>query len=565
MRRIKLYEAFRSDILSKLTLYLKKSGVSDREKSNFINDMKSIFEGYKIPIDKIENSDVDYKAFKKLWNVNTPEFDNEFDTYAIKFWFSSEGKYLGKTGIGKVKYNSKVSADSLFPSHCLDYISENIARSGFLIPSPPVEMDDDGNIIEFKDYINYIKSLPNGTKVIAFLGEIWQYDEGELERIVMGKIYQDDRGQVFIIHNDADHEGSFPSGSDWEQYGDYSWVLNRENGGLCNDHLFLSVYQNGDEPIAYKYETEDLVSDDPEIYNCPVDKVGRIIPFKNKEIEKIKNDANFGIMINIDQILKRGGYKPTDIIKSERGESKAGIIGGPLGLSDDELRKINIDRRTNEIINRLGITTEGIDFTKIGSLLSIFIGNWFIFEFFSAGHRYQIDNILDNIIYLILRLEELESNKDNASLKNTINIYVNSIKKTLIDRKEINRKLNIELGDYLDQIKEQNPEIGNILNEMVNFGKMFTDKTKNTQFNNVLSLKMFSNVVNNIKRTAMNSNNEYSSLLESYIKKFILRENGRLDLYGDSTIPYVFNNVRWMTTIDLGKTLDYAKTFKILI
>ena len=55
MRRVKLYEAFRSNILSKITDYLKKSGISDREKSNFLNDMNSILGSFKIPIDKIEN------------------------------------------------------------------------------------------------------------------------------------------------------------------------------------------------------------------------------------------------------------------------------------------------------------------------------------------------------------------------------------------------------------------------------------------------------------------------------------------------------------------------------
>ena len=69
MRRVKLYEAFRSNILSKITAYLKKSGISDREKSNFLNEMNSILGSFKIPIDKIEYDDVEYKSYRDLWKV----------------------------------------------------------------------------------------------------------------------------------------------------------------------------------------------------------------------------------------------------------------------------------------------------------------------------------------------------------------------------------------------------------------------------------------------------------------------------------------------------------------
>ena len=94
MKRIKLYEAFRSNILSKITSYLKRYGISDREKSNFLNEMNSILGSFKIPIDKIEDEDVEYKSYRDLWKVKAPEFENEFDVFGIKFWFSVEGKYL---------------------------------------------------------------------------------------------------------------------------------------------------------------------------------------------------------------------------------------------------------------------------------------------------------------------------------------------------------------------------------------------------------------------------------------------------------------------------------------
>ena len=49
-----------------------------------------------------EDEDVDYKSYRDLWKVKAPEFQNEFDVFGIKFWFSVEGKYLGKTSIGNI-------------------------------------------------------------------------------------------------------------------------------------------------------------------------------------------------------------------------------------------------------------------------------------------------------------------------------------------------------------------------------------------------------------------------------------------------------------------------------
>ena len=573
MKRIKLYEAFKSNILSKITSYLKTSGVSDREKSNFINDLNSILGSFKIPIDKIEDGDVEYKSYRDLWKVSAPEFENESGVFGIKFWFSKDGKYLGKTSIGNV---TSISEDlnkwSFLPEECMDYLREGHIsnyKTGRLIPSPCPDREEDdageGGWIDSFNYVKYLKSLPNGINVICWLQDY--YDFGEVGyRLTPGKIFNSTDGRVYLIHSNSDCDGSYPIGENWQDYGEYAWVLTQPGDRTaCNDHFYLSIHEEGDEPIEYKLEGDKINSDDPEVFNSTISNFGKQSQFKDKKFKEIKDNSDFGIYIKVDQILKRGDYKPTDVIKSEREESKIGVIGGPIGLSDEELRKINIDRRINATIDRLGISSEGIDFTKIGDILSYFIGNWFVFEIYTSGTQHHLSNIIDNLINVISKIEQLKSREDDKLLKNTIEIYLERIKQSIIERKKINAKLDKELGGYLEDIKLENEEVGSILSELFNFDKLLSRKTKETKFSNVFYLQMFSKKIASIKNVISNPNSEVGYLVESYIKKFTVRDSGNRDLYGDNPRGYSFNGDSWDTNIDLSKSLDYIKSFEMMM
>jgi hypothetical protein len=53
--------------------------------------------------------------------------------------------------------------------------------------------------------------------------------------------------------------------------------------------------------------------------------------------------------------------------------------------------------------------------------------------------------------------------------------------------------------------------------------------------------------------------------VESYIKKFTVRDSGNRDLYGDNPRGYSFNGDSWGTNIDLSKSLDYIKSFEMMM
>ena len=263
--------------------------------------MNSILGSFKIPIDKIEDDDVDYRSYRDLWKVKAPEFQNEFDVFGIKFWFSVEGKYLGKTSIGNVtSISGDLSEWSFLPEECMNYLREGHIpeyKTGKLIPSPCPDREEDGDgemhWLESSNYVKYLQSLPNGTPAIAWLQEY--YDFSEVYRLTPGKIYQSDDGRVYLIHSNCECDGSYPNGGNWEDYGPYAWVLTQQSGQASSDHIYLSVHEEGDEPLEYKLEGDKITSDDPEVFNTSISNVGKQSPFKDKNFKVIKDNANLRV------------------------------------------------------------------------------------------------------------------------------------------------------------------------------------------------------------------------------------------------------------------------------
>ena len=93
--------------------------------------------------------------------------------------------------------------------------------------------------------------------------------------------------------------------------------------------------------------------------------------------KNIINDADFGIYIELVDLTTKS-VKDT---KDKRTELKSGIIGGPHGLTDEELKSINIKRYADLAFKKSGISIEGVDF---GINL----------ETFNSGATYVTDQIL---------------------------------------------------------------------------------------------------------------------------------------------------------------------------
>ena len=541
MKYIKLYEAFQATILSKINKYLKTTGVSDKHKKEFLGDLNTLFGSYEIPIDKIQDSDIIYKSRNELYPIKSTEFDNEFGIFGIKFWFSKDGEYLGKTAIGNYK-QSEVSSDenNLLPVELLEKI-----RNGYL-----GDKYKTGNLTPINKDLDSYSQLTTGLKVIAYLYEDpWGYEhDGDVNNwvdpLTSGTIYISG-GTTYIIHNNPDCDGSFPNNGDVGEYGSYSWSI-ANSTRVFHDHYFLSIYEPSDKPLDFISNNGlEVDSNNPDIFNLDLSNDGSISRFKTKRFNKIKNDADFGILINLDSILKRGGYEKISDTKLKRQDSKSGIIGGPLGLSNDELKEINIKRYSDLIITRYGISTEGVNFDKLNVFLANLISEWFIFDM--IGSINITFNSVQNLLTLIHDL--ILSVKNNSS--SDVELYFNSIV-SYINKIKLSKKEFENFDNKIHEILAENEKFGNLLLTIKEVGKYIVDKLKSTKLDNLYSLEMLSKkysiMSNHIRGSYDTDIQKMNRLVTTFLRGADYTE------YWDG-----------LSSIDFDKCQDIVKSIKVFI
>ena len=501
MKYIKLYEAFKATILSKMNSYLKSSGVNERSKSRFLEDLNKIFSSFGVPIDKIEDSDIIYKSRNELYPIKGEEFDNEFGVYGLKFWFSHEGDYIGKSAIGNFKQaDFKGDDDSLLPDDLF-----NLVKSwGFV----------KGTLTPVERSLESYSELETGMRVFCFLDE-YQYGDASEERLTEGIIYRNG-GYVYILHDNDECDGNYPDTDDWEEHGhSYGWGIS-DNGRVFPDHHYLCVYKPDDQPLEYSFnrEMDKGTSDNPDEYNVDISDSGRIETFKSKNFVKIKNDADFGIFINLDKILKRGGFENPSDTRAKRQISKSGIIGGPHGLSNDELKEINIKRYSDLIITRYGISTEGVNFDKLNVFLANLMSEYFIFDV--IGSRNLITTRFQNLLRIIQDLILSIKTNNKSEVERYFDMLISTINMIKLSKKEFENFDNRIYG-----ILEENEKFGNLLLTIKEVGKYNVDRLKSTSLDNLYSLEMLSKKYSTIRNHIQGSYDSDMQKMNRLVTTFV--------------------------------------------
>lgn len=538
MKYIKLYEAFKATILSKMNSYLKSSGVSERSKTKFLEDLNKIFISFGVPIDKIEDSDIIYKSRNELYPIKGEEVDNEFGVYGIKFWFSHEGDYIGKSAVGNFKQiDFKGDESSLLPEDLFDKLKNGDWGSEYKT----------GTLTPVGRSLESYSELQTGMRVFCFLNE-YQYggeDGAGEERLTDGTIYRNG-GYVFIIHENDECEGNTPNTADWEQHGSYGWGMS-DSGRVFEDHHYLCFYEPGDQPLDYSFNREmnGGTSDNPDEYNVDISGSGKIMAFKSKSFGKIKSDADFGIFINLDKILKRGGFENPSDTRTKRQISKSGIIGGPLGLSNDELKEINIKRYSDLIITRYGISTEGVNFDRLNVFLANLISEYFIFDL--IGSRNMIFNSVQNILRIIQDLILSIKNNDKSEVERYFNMIISTINRIKLSKKEFEN-----FDNRIYDILEENEKFGNLLLTIKEVGKYNVDKLKSTSLDNLYSLEMlskkYSTIRNHIQGSYDNDMQKMNRLITTFLHGTDYTEN-------------------WdgLSSVNFDNCIDIVKSLKVFI
>jgi hypothetical protein len=363
MKYLKLYEAFKSKGISNTIKFLKDK-VGSTSSTGFINSLRDFMLNIDFPINEISDDNLKYLSAKKAMKLkNESDVTNPKGIWVIKYWFSLENGFLGYSATGNerkeidntISGSGKRSAEK-FTDSDLEYIRQNIISSGEIWP--------------VTDY----SKLKTGDSVIG------QFNSHSQRDIGMAKIFvdQSDNNRVYAIQSVS--SGSHISDSRWRNYtnyGDLTWWL-YDNTDMGNDHRKLHYWRPSSEELNYIEppkeieEVEQEKEENPLTWNLPLSNRysfsswGRGSSISKDSIEK----ADFALVLYFDDLvatflLDVESYERPSEIKQQRREEKEGAT---KLMSDDEIKKMNIERYIQKLVVSLNITeTEFFNLEKIVS------------------------------------------------------------------------------------------------------------------------------------------------------------------------------------------------------
>ena len=483
MKYLKLYEGFKSNKVSAILSFI-NGKIKNYNTPVFLEKLKEIAQLHDFPLSSLSDEEIQYLPVNKALLVGKDEEAmNPSGVYCIKYWFSLDKGYLCSTGVGNKtmdynKYNiygsSKISNQILNSSHLSQLVKEyNIG--GILIP------------VKLRD-------LKTGDKVVMSCDS--SLDNAGL---TLGEIYLDDRddeGQYYFYQNE--HEGSTPDHSinrislperyNFESSDNYihSWSL----GSVDNESMDHSAMHKliPDDKIL-RFSDEDLTKISAEVstwdFNLPFNNKNNLIEWSyqnEKNLNQINKEANFAIILFLDDIIIKNVDEPRSEISNRR---KSGKEGALALRNPDDIKRENVERYLNTIFKKLGIGLDKQELKNLNSIvLSSILGDYFIINLYSSGNS-NIDR-LSNFISYLYRLMSGDDEDAQFNFKKVHDLFTRIRGEGL---KTISAYTN-----GINFIKEVDTEsakrISDIIKRTIKIGKIFSNSIKNRNIETIEDLKL---------------------------------------------------------------------------
>ncbi len=400
LKHIQIFEAFESKILSKTLGYINTS-----DKSSFMDRIKRLCKTIDFPLSKMSDEYFEYLPFKsalaraamtgdepceatsksefpefvvagenctngkikRQWGARTRDVvcpvcggsgvkPKRSEVKLVKFWFTSEGKWVSTTLVDGITRAGKNKPGSKFSANYSDY---TIGRS-----------------------ISDANQLGGGEMVSVVLGS----DE------VIAYIYKE-RNRCYAIQDVK--SGSSPGDNGWRKFGRYSWSLGY--GEYSNLKL-----------VTPKVKAKDKEEVDPYTWNVGVDfSYSGIRPTPSTDVQSQIKDAHFGIVLDYGK-LRKSEFETVQDTEASREIAKKGSKLDP-DQSDEEIKKKNIERYVNLLSQKLDISD---DIANCNRLITRSIGHK------SALYIVYGSNIYSNLGSVIDYYIKFMSADDDRSKKN---------------------------------------------------------------------------------------------------------------------------------------------------
>lgn len=519
MKYLKLYEAFKSKGISNTIKFIKnKIGAS--ASINFIESLRSFMYEVNYPVDKLSDDYIKYlSASKALQLKNDKTVTNPKGIWVIKYWFSLEKGFLGFSGTGNEEVQVEIGSlvdfreAEPFSSSDLETIEERITRTGEIWP-----------------VTNY-KKLKTGDTVIG------KFDS----QIAIAKIFVDrvDADRTYVIQSvvsGSDIQGD----SSWRNYTDYgsrTWWIYSPGDEIGNDHRNLHFWRQSDEALHY-IESPDTDSEkeekeqksNPLEWNLPLSnrfsfsRWGRGSSISKESI----SEADFALVLYYDDLLNPEKDAENLLVSDTRNLRKQQKERATALMSEDEIRRTNIENYIQKLTTSLNITeTEFYNLEKIVSkhlcgefsFISIYLQrpDWTDISDF-IDYLYQIVDEPEKEYYLN-RVKELYTRKTKSFYEQSL-VYQKS--KSII---------KLHKNDYLTKTFDEIYRIGSKINN--HFSKYELNSIDNLYLTKyeIKSLyefiKMSRNRLSYETREIMNATRSQESTLKSYLSSYGSQDYGQ--------------------------------------
>lgn len=488
LKHIQVFEAFESKILSMTLNYIKDSG----SKEKFFDQIKKLCRSIDYPLSEMSDDYFEYLPFKsalsraamtgdepceatsesefpgygvegakceggkikRKWGARTREVvcpicngtgvkPKKSELKLIKFWFTSEGKYVTATLVdGVIRSGRSGGRGSKFSTKLSDYI---IGAS-----------------------VGDIETLSGGEMAVMTIrgNEIIAY------------IYKSLRNDRYYAIQDV-KDGSVPNESDWKSYGKYSWVLG--NGEYQNMRLLT--------PIAKKSKEEEEA--DPYTWNVGINfRYSNVSVDTSVDLKSAIKDAHFAIVFDFGK-LKKSEFTKVNKTKEEREERKVGSKLDP-NQSDEVIKKKNIERYINLISQKLDISTE---ISNCNRLVARALGHKSALYIVYGTNIYSsLTDIIDNYIKFMKAVDD-EGKKDYAD---EITSEANDLFKIGMRRTDISNSVIKEIKTKLKENSEEEKYL-KVLELTQKLSETIYDSVKNYQINDIEDLEVVAQKISSIR------------------------------------------------------------------
>lgn len=431
---------------------------SSDDRNNWVNNDVEFFleRGYK---------EIPFDVFFSYVNKNKTE------VHCIKFWFSLDKGYLGRTGVGNKTSNGLGS----FNEEEIAYIKNKKINKGIIKP-----------------IINYL-DLKTGDMIIGYLES-----PDRKENIIISTIFKDLNG-IYAIQDYK--SGSQPydteyNGVRWKKFGKYSYSIYtfRDNNWIRQtDNFKLHKYIPGKDPLTIEGLSNYYN------FNLPLNKYLQLEDWNDNNkhnIDIIKN-SEFCIVLYINDILKTE-YNPLNKTIAQRIESKKGAL---KLMSDEDIKKANIKRYLDKIIINMGIH---IETTAVNNLQKIII--LLTCDEYSLISLFRNDPNFDNLYIFMDDLYFLLTTKEKKDKE----YYINNLNKSYFSLKDRNKLVKDLYSKSYDEImKSNNKELIEIIKIITNTGEKIK---KYLLSQNIQSIEDLSIITHKLKSIRDIMSNKYISL-----------------------------------------------------